>query len=387
MVKEALRIRPSMTREEALKRARALGDMVAAYAQEAEQLRRIPLPVVKAVMESGLMPLVRAPYWSGYGLDWAAFTDCLCEIGRSSGSIAWCVGFLFHHQWVLGHFPQAGQALVFQTDADPKIATSFAVSGQAEPTTGGFRVSGEWAFASGCDHCDWAIVGAAVPGSGPRFMLLKPGQYSIRDTWHSVGLKGSGSNNIVVKDALVTEECTLELGAFYSGHSPGSKFLDGPLYQTTPAAQFQFGLLVPMLAIARGAHENSLEFNRNRITGIVGGRASEDPFVQARLGESSAEISTAYALLDRINQGILSGRYRTPADAAEVGRDFAMIGRLLLSSVDRLFEISGARGLSESNPVGRHWRDVHAITHHVALNIDGMFQAYGRHLFAAGAKS
>jgi 3-hydroxy-9,10-secoandrosta-1,3,5(10)-triene-9,17-dione monooxygenase len=128
----------------------------------------------------------------------------------------------------------------------------------------------------------------------------------MRDTWNSVGLKGTGSNNIAVKDAVVPEECTLDMGAFYSGHSPGSKFIDNPLYQTTPAAQFQFGLLAPMIAIARGTHASFVDFTRNRVTGLAGGKASDDPFVQARTGESAAEIEAAYAILERINQGVIS---------------------------------------------------------------------------------
>lgn len=376
----------SLTHEDAVLKARALADVLAPYADEAEKNRRIPAAAIKAVMDSGLMPLVRSPHWGGYGLDWMAFTDCISEIGRASGSIAWCTGFLFHHQWVLGYFPEGGQSLVYNTHPDPKIATSFAVSGKTEPVSGGYRVSGVWSFGSGGDNCDWAIVGAVFPGAGPRFVLLKPGQFSMRDTWHSVGLKGTGSNDIVVEDALVPEECTLEVGAFYSGRAPGARFLNGPLFQTTPAAQFQFGLLAPMLAIARSAHSSFIEFNRNRLGGLSGARAVADPFLQMRAGESSAEIEAAHALLHRINHGVISGKYRTPVEAAEASRDFALVARLLLHAVNRLFEVSGARGLSESNVLGRHWRDVHAISHHAALNIESMFQSFGRQLFGVDAK-
>jgi len=383
---EGPKVKAALTHQQAVVRARSVGASVAPFAEDAEKLRRIPPPVVEAVMQSGLMPLVRPQYWGGYGLDWMAFVDCIGEIGRASGSIGWCAGFLMHHQWVLGHFPKEGQALVYNTHNDPKIVTAFAVQGSAERTSGGYRVTGDWSFGSGGDHCDWAIVGAAVAGEMPRFMLLKPGQFTMRDTWHSVGLKGTGSNNIVVKHALVSEECTLETGAFYSGRSPGASFIDEPLYQTSALAQFQFGLLAPMMAIARGAHASFIEFNRNRTTGLMGGKAADDPFIQARAGESSAEIEAAYGILERINRGIVAGKHRTPTDAAEVTRDFAMTARLLLQSVNRLFEVSGARGLAESNAIGRHWRDAHAITHHVALNVDGMFQSYGRQLFGS-AKS
>ena len=374
------RQKAEITRDEALEKARALAARLRGHVDEAEAARRLPRAAVEAMEASGLLPMVRPTRWGGFEMDWMTLLDCVAEVGRASGSLGWCFCFLMQHQWVLGYFHEAAQAAVYGRDAHPRIATSFGAFGRAEPEPGGYRLSGDWSFGSGADHCDWAIVGAPVVGPQPgmRWFLLRSDQFSVRDTWNSVGLKGSGSNNIVVEGASVPQDWTLDLGAAFAGHAPGSQFLDGPLYQAPLSSQFQFGLLSPMMGVARGALETFLEFSIGRVGTMTGAKVAESPLLQVRIGESAAEIDAAYAVLVRISRGVMSGELATPAVAARVGRDFGLCARLMVQAVDRLFTAAGARGLSEGNALGRHWRDIHAMSNHVALNTESLFQAWGR---------
>ena len=370
----------AMTRDEALARARELAGRLRRYADDAEANRRLPKGAVEAMTESGLLPMVRPRHWGGHELDWMTLLDCVAEVGKVSGSLAWCFCFLMQHQWVLSYFPEAAQAAVYGREADPRIVTSFGAFGRAEPEPGGFRVSGDWSFGSGGDHCGWAIVGAPVTGPQPgmRWFLLQRGQFSIRDTWNSVGLKGSGSNNIVVEGALAPEAFSLDLGAAYGGRAPGSQFLHGPQQQAPLSSQFQFGLLSPMMGVARGALDGFLDFSSERLATMTGAKVAESPLLQVRIGESAAEIDAAYAILEKINRGVMSGELASPAVAAQVGRDFGLCAKLMIRAVDRLFEVAGARGLSETSALSRHWRDIHAMANHVALNTESLFQAFGR---------
>ncbi len=369
-----------MTRDEALGRARDLAARLRRHVDDAETNRRLPKGAVQDIVNSGLLPLVRPARWGGYEQDWITLLDCVAEVAKVSGSLGWCFCFLMQHQWVLGYFPEAAQAAVYGRSEDPRIVTSFGAFGKAEPEPGGFKVSGDWAFGSGGDHCGWAIVGAPVIGPRPsmRWFLLQRGQFAIKDTWNSAGLKGSGSNNIVVEGASVPEDFSLDLGAAYGGHAPGSEFLEGPLWQAPLSSQFQFGLLSPMLGVARGALETFLDFSRERLGTMTGAKVAESPLLQVRIGESAAEIDAAYAILEKISRGVASGELATPAVAAQVGRDFGLCAKLLVRAADRLFEVAGARGLSEAGALARHWRDIHAIANHVALNTESLFQGYGR---------
>ena len=379
-VSAAARRKSGMTRDAALARARELAATLRQYVDDAEANRRLPEAAVDAMQASGLLRMVRPARWDGLEMDWMTFLDCVAEVGKTSGSLAWCFGFLMQHQWVLSYFPEAAQAAVYGRDPDPRIVTSFGAFGKAEPEPGGYQLNGDWAFGSGGDHCRWAIVGAPVAGPQPgmRWFLLQPGQFSIRDTWNSVGLKGSGSNNIVVDGASVPEAFSLDLGAAFAGHAPGSTFLDGPLYQAPLSSQFQFGLLSPMTGVARGALETFLAFSQGRVGTMTGSKVAESPLLQVRIGETAAEIDAAYAVLERISRGVMSGDLATSAVAAQVGRDFGLCAKLMVQAVDRLFAVAGARGLNEGSPLGRHWRDIHAISNHVALNSESLFQAFGR---------
>lgn len=367
-------------REAAVRKARALAQELRPYADDAEEARRIPSAAVDCLLRSGLIPLVRPQRWGGFDESWMTLVDCVSEVAKVSASIGWCFCFLMQHQWVLGYFSEEAQAAVYDREDLPRIVTSFGAFGRAERDGGGFRLSGDWGFGSGGDHCDWAIVGALVAGpeGGMRWFLLRPGQFHMRDTWHSVGLKGSGSNNIVVNDAFVPEAFTLDVGAAYAGDSPGAAFLTGPKQQAPLSSQFQFGLLAPMMGAARGAFETFVDFSRERRETMGGGKAADNPLLQVRVGEALAEIEAAYAVLQRIDAGVLSGELAKPSDGPRVGRDFALCAKLMVQAVDRLFAVSGARGLSELNPLGRHWRDIHAMSNHAALNSENMFQACGR---------
>jgi two-component flavin-dependent monooxygenase len=115
---------------------------------------------------------------------------------------------------------------------------------------------------------------------------------------------------------------------------------------------------------------------------MVPTKVSENAQILARIGESSGEIEAAHAILDKVSRGVWSGELAAPTSSVQVGRDFATTAKLLVQATDRLFAVVGARGLNEGNAVGRHWRDLHAIASHAALQTDGLFQTFGRSTFA-----
>jgi 3-hydroxy-9,10-secoandrosta-1,3,5(10)-triene-9,17-dione monooxygenase len=97
----------------------------------------------------------------------------------------------------------------------------------------------------------------------------------------------------------------------------------------------------------------------------MGGKVSEQPHVQAAIGESKAEIDLAYLLTEKLSATTFNGEKITRDDAVRSRRDFSLVMKLIKSACDRLFDLSGAHGLEESLPMQRHWRDINAISHHV----------------------
>ena len=257
-------------------------------------------------------------------------------------------------------------------------------AGKATPAPGGFRVSGEWSYASGVDHSDWAILGAIVASDrkGPpdiRFCLFGPGEFKPRDTWNAMGLRGSGSNNVVVNDVFVREEHTLSMADFASGHAPGTKVNHGVMFREPGFVAFSFGIFCPMLAIARGALDCFTEFARTRTAGMGRDPALQLYNAQRSIGESAAEIDAAYLLAKDNDEKLRQGMPGGEADAMAIRRNFTLSSRLAMRAVDRLFELSGARGIMEDNPIQRFWRDVHAAGNHVAWGIDNSYVNAGAH--------
>jgi 3-hydroxy-9,10-secoandrosta-1,3,5(10)-triene-9,17-dione monooxygenase len=204
----------------------------------------------------------------------------------------------------------------------------------------------------------------------------------VKDNWYAVGLKGSGSNNVVVKDVFVREEFTVRSADFAMGTGPGTKTNTGVMFREPGYVAFPFGIFCPLIAIARGALDCFTDFARTRAASQV-----RDPMLQLlntqrAIGEAASEIDAAYLLAKHNDEMLRNGLPNKEADMQAIKRNFTLASRLAMRGVDRLFEASGARGVMESNPIQRFWRDVHAAGNHVAWGVDTAYVNAGA--FAMG---
>jgi 3-hydroxy-9,10-secoandrosta-1,3,5(10)-triene-9,17-dione monooxygenase len=371
-----------MSRAEVIERARGIAAAVAPQVERAETLRRMPPENVRAMTESGLMPMLRPARFGGFGGDWLDLLNACAEVGRVCGSTSWCLSFLIHHQWIFAYFPDAAQRHVFGSAPDPKFVVSFAPVAKLRRVAGGFELSGEWPWGSGGDHCDWAMVGGLVPDAGgappqARLFLLLPGQFRMRDVWYSVGLKGSGTNNIVADEPVfVPDEYSLDLAQAREGTAPGCSLDDGVIFRSPFSAQPWVGIVAPLLGCARGACDAFIGYTRTKVS-TFGEKSAEAVPMQLAIGESLADLDAAVALAERINEGLFAEQPVTLEHRVRYRRNATLAARLGLRAVDRLFDIAGAQGLTETGALPRHWRDAHAIAHHYALGTVG-FQNAGR---------
>jgi len=365
---------------EAIERAKTIVPVAKRNAIAAEELRRMPEENIRAILDSGLMPLMRPRMFGGYEGDWMTQIDCVSEVARFCGSTGWCMTFLIQHQYFLSLFPEEAQRFVYERQPDPTILTSFFQSGQAKEVSGGFEVGGRWHFGSAGDFCQWAILGAIVKsadGAVRRLnFLLRPDQFRIDRVWNAVGLKGSGSNDIVVEPTFVPAAFVYDHDQALVGRAAGHTVHEGVLYRSPLALNAGFAVMTPLHGIARGAFESFVELTSGRGARPLGARPAEMVHVQTALGESRAEIDLAYLVTEKMSATIFQGGKVMRADATRQRRDMAMVLRLLQRAVDRLFDLSGAHGLDGDHPIQRHWRDLHAIGHHAqwsapALQIAG----------------
>jgi 3-hydroxy-9,10-secoandrosta-1,3,5(10)-triene-9,17-dione monooxygenase len=355
--------------EEAIERAQTIVPVAKRNIAAAEELRRMPEENVKAILDSGLMPLMRPKMFGGYEGDWMTQIDCVSEVARCCGSTGWCMTFFIQHQFFLSLFPEEAQRFVYERQPDPTILTSFNQTGKVKEVPGGYEIGGRWHFASAGDYCQWAIVGGvtrAEDGSVKRRLnfLLRPDQFRIERVWNAIGLKGSGSNDVIVEPTFVPEGFVYDHDLALIGRAPGHSVHDGVLYRSPLVLNSGFAVMTPLHGIARGAYESFVDLTAGRGARPLGAKPVDRADVQIAIGESKTEIDLAYLVTEKLTATIFEGGKITRADAVRQRRDMMMVLKLLQRAVDRMFDLSGAHGLLGDHPIQRHWRDLHAIGHH-----------------------
>ena len=196
-------------------------------AQEAEDARVIPAESIKALEEAGHFRLLQPARFGGYEADPLTFYTAVRLIASACGSTGWVSSVVGLHPWHVGLFPLPAQEEVWGEDPATRISSSYAPTGKAEAVPGGHQLSGRWSFSSGCDHCTWVLLGSFVSAGGKpvdfRTFLLPIRDYRIDDVWDTVGLRGTGSNDIVVDDVLVPEHRSLSFTDMHRCRLPGQE--------------------------------------------------------------------------------------------------------------------------------------------------------------------
>jgi 3-hydroxy-9,10-secoandrosta-1,3,5(10)-triene-9,17-dione monooxygenase len=361
-----------------LDRAKAMAPALRERAFAAENARRIPDETIRELKQAGLFRVLQPKAYGGFELEPQVFLDIAMIVGSACPSSGWVYSVVGVHNWQLGCMPKQAQDEVWGDDEDTLISSSYTPRGKIEITDGGYIVSGRWSFSSGCDHAQWVILGGVVndpDGSVRRlcFLLPRP-DYRIDDVWHVIGLRATGSNDIVVENAFVPEYRT---HAFTSG----SVTSDSPIFALPFASVFTFGITAPLLGAAQGALDEHVAWTAERTRITRGTRVAEEPFSQARVADATGELDGArlqiWRDLDEMMDYARDGK-EIPLEVRARGRLDQVRGtQLAVSAVDRVFQNSGGRVLHEQNPIQRAWRDIHAGAQHNSNVPEPMLIAFG----------
>lgn len=359
-------------------------------ARQAEDRRTLPEETIDEMRRAGFFRLYQPARYGGYEMPWGAQVAISRVLGRACGSTAWIASVVATHSAMVGRMAGQAQDDVWAADPDALIATGSArIAGEAVPTDGGYLVGGAWRFASGIDHCRWVMVPVPVEGidaEGPaavRQCLLPASDYEIVDDWHVSGLGGTGSKQAAIPEPVfVPAHRTIGFLEMLGSRPPGADVNDAYVYRIEFRPYFGTLLLGPIIGTAEGALEDYLEGTRARIGAIFGDRIADSVPVQLRVAESSAEISGAALMVDRMLETLhargAADEALTPDERVLGMRDRAFVARRCVDAVHRLVRQMGASGLADSNPVQRHFRDVSAMAAQIGLNWDRNAGTYGK---------
>ena len=357
-------------------------------AQETEDARSVPVESVKALEEAGFFKLLQPVRFGGHEVDPITFLTAVRLIASACGSTGWVSSVVGVHPWQLALFPLLAQEEVWGADPSTRLSSSYAPTGRAEAVDGGHLLTGRWSFSSGCDHASWALLGGIVlDAEGKpvdfRTFLLPLRDYVINDVWDTVGLRGTGSNDIVVGGAFVPEYRSLSFNDVSRCVCPGQEANPAPLYRLPFGSVFSYAITTPIIGMATGAYDAHVAYQRERVrASYVGQKAAEDPFAQVRVAEAAAELDAAWLALER-NMAELMTRARAGEKMPvplrlRVRRDQVRGTAQAISAVDLLFENSGGRALRTGTPIQRFWRDAHAGRVHAINDPERALSMFGR---------
>src|SRR5258707_649332 len=245
---------------------------IKARALEAERARTVPPENLAALRDAGLYKIVQPRKFGGYEYDFDVLVDLVIETSKACASTGWVYGLYAAHQWLVASFPPHAQYDLWNDDPDVAVCGSYAPAGKTLLAEGGYRLSGRWAFASGCDGARWAVCASLLPpkvegqGPAPAFLLLPASDYAIDDTWDVIGLSGTGSKTLVIDDAFVPAHRALTFRETTSGRTPGSRFHDNPGFAIPMLSNIPSCLAATAVGAAAGALDDYLDATAQRVT-------------------------------------------------------------------------------------------------------------------------
>jgi 3-hydroxy-9,10-secoandrosta-1,3,5(10)-triene-9,17-dione monooxygenase len=370
--------------DEALHRAREIVPVLRERAQRCEDARVLLPENEKLLHETGLFRYHQPKRFGGMELAFVAVVDIVAELARGCPSTAWNVGNLGCHHWILGYYEPETQHEIWDANPDALIASSIALAaGRGKKTTGGYLVNGRWPFSSGVDNCDWNMLAVTVYDDDEktpvdwRLCLVPKRDYRIIDTWYAMGMVGTGSKDIEVKEVFVPERRALALAKCRGGlEHPGAELNSGPLYRVPLVAAAGHPLSATALGAAEGACEHVVEVFRKRTGTYTGAKVSDFQAVQIKVARARVLVDSARYLM------------RGSAMAFE-SPDLAMEEKLRLraqntlavmqsrEAVETLWSCYGANAIYTRDPLQRFLRDTQAINQHFSFNFDIAGSAFG----------
>jgi 3-hydroxy-9,10-secoandrosta-1,3,5(10)-triene-9,17-dione monooxygenase len=376
-----------------LDRARTLVPLLAERAPAAEAARQLPAETIAEYRTAGILRILQPRRFGGMQGRFSLFSRIVEELTYGCASSAWVYAVLAEHQWIIAQYPEAAQIDVWGDDPEAVASSSLAPRAAVRHVPGGWRLSGHYPFSSGCDYAQWAIIGAFLGEKGdPRsiaYLLVPLDEVEIADDWQVLGLLGTGSKSLVLRDVFIPEHRCVMVSDLFTGTPPGA--LVHPDYPVLRAPRgFLVSYSLPPVAIALG--RRALNIACAALAGRVSRgvtKVAESEIVQMAIGEAAAAIDVATLLLhtgrESSTTAVSSGRQITEAEALRARRDMVYAQHQVGWALERLCELDGARWIYDSDQLGAIRRDVMTILTHHAASRQAAMAPYGRMLLADNA--
>jgi indole-3-acetate monooxygenase len=364
-------------------RARQLRPLLEAYAAKTDEMRQLAPEVVSALHGARLFRMLLPRSCDGLELDPTTYVQVIEEIAKADASVAWCMaqgsGCSMTSAYMAPHVAR-------EVFGDPRAVLAWGPAPQkAYAVEGGYRVSGTWSFASGLMHATWVGAHCIIeePDGSIRMdtdgkpldltLVMPKSSVAISDVWHTVGLRGTGSNTYAADDVFVPEAYT------FTRESDRHRRETGPLYRFTTYMLFGAGFSSITLGIARAMLDTFVTSTADKLAYRQTKALRENAVIQSQVAICEAKLRSSRALLLKTLQEL----WDTVSNGDTVTLD--QRASLRLASVhaahqakevaDTIYHNAGATAIFENNPFERRFRDIHTVSIQVQGSIARMQSA------------
>lgn len=377
---------PARAQFDYLAAARGIHARLAETTHKSDQLRRLHDDAAAALRESGLARTITPKQFGGLALSPSGHILACAELAHACSASSWVLMVCVAHDYVIGRFPERCQAEVYDGDTDNLIAGTLSPQGTVERVDGGWRLNGRWQFGSGCDHSPWLLFGTrdiSAQPDGPivHHVVVPRADIVIDDTWHTLGMRGTGSKDLVAENAFVPDHRAMPSFQMYLGLSPHT---NAPTYRLPVFSGLSSMVAGSVLGMAERGLKDFVDQVKTR-KDVRGAPKWMSALMQRRVAESTSEIISARLLLhsicDRLDAAMAADK--PPLDEAvrvQIRWDAGYVVELSRRAIDRLFAAAGAHGIYEGSPIYKAYRDINTACHHAIIDFDSVAELRGRSL-------
>ena len=375
----------SRSHERLLGAAEDIVPLLREHAAESERSRALAAESVAAIERAGLWRLLTPKRWGGHEADFRTQVAASAILTKGDPAAGWLLVVINAHAFVLASFPSRCQEEVYGPNPDVRIPGTLATQGKARAVDGGWIVSGRWQFASGVDHGHWILVGALQEIEGPPrgvHLVLPKSDVRIDDTWFTLGLRGTGSKDLVLEDVFVPEHRSMMTGTLFDGRSPHVSIHPSYFFRMPVLPTLNYFIGGPLIGLARQALRQHVERTRSRRDIYTGRAKAGSAGGQIRVAEASAEITTAELLIDKVGADfaalVEAERLPTLEERAALKWNSTYVAELCRRAAHRIFEATGAHGVYDTAPIQATLRDMNTAARHAVCDFDTNAEMFGR---------
>lgn len=366
------------TPQELVDRARAMIPTLKARAAETDRLQRVPDSTMREFHEAGFFKPLLPRRFGGYEMEPQVVFDVQMTLAEGCMSSAWVQGLLAVHSYQLALFDARAQDEVWSSAPDALISSTYQPVGKVTRVEGGYRLSGHWGFSSGAEHCTWMFLGSLAPpvseGSPPEmltFLLPRSDYELVAGSWDTFGLKGTGSVDVIVKDAFIPFHRTHSaLEGFEVATQKGLSVNTAPLFRIPWAQIFMRSVSSASIGALQGALNAFVDIGRARVSTNTGKATRQDPAALNLAARAQSEILQLKAQLHRNfdvwMDAVSTGRDVPVLDRARHRYEASQVARRCAALVDEMMPLLGGRAIYNHSPMVRYWLDLNAARAHVA---------------------